>query len=139
MPGTFGMYFREVRTLTEREVRLIDYASRVAGFAIERSRSQVALQQAFEEIRKSEGQLRQITDAIPQTIVVLGPVHRVRRHDERGQQLRAGTRSRTRCIEPERPAPLHGHLAKHVLLRPERNEDGPAQLLTTVTLSSSSP
>jgi formate hydrogenlyase transcriptional activator len=71
--GTFGMYFREVRTPTEREVRLIDYASRVAGIAIERSRSQVALQQAFEEIRKSEGQLRQITDAIPQTVVVLGP------------------------------------------------------------------
>src|ERR1700739_4232745 len=71
--GTFGMYFREVRTPTEREVRLIDYASRVAGIAIERSRSQVALQKAFEEIRKSEGQLRQITDAIPQTIVVLGP------------------------------------------------------------------
>jgi formate hydrogenlyase transcriptional activator len=71
--GTFGMYFREVRTPTEREVRLIDYASRVAGIAIERGRSQVALQQAFEEIRKSEGQLRQITDAIPQTIVVLGP------------------------------------------------------------------
>ena len=71
--GTFGMYFREVRTPTEREVRLIDYASRVAGIAIERSRSQAALEQAFEEIRKSEGQLRQITDAIAQTIVVLGP------------------------------------------------------------------
>jgi formate hydrogenlyase transcriptional activator len=71
--GTFGMYFRTVRTPTEREVRLIDYASRVAGIAIERNRSQAALQQAFEEVRKSEGQLRQITDAIPQTIVVLGP------------------------------------------------------------------
>jgi len=71
--GTFGMYFREVRTPTEREVRLIDYASRVAGIAIERSRSETALQHAFEEIRKSEGQLRQITDAIPQTITVLGP------------------------------------------------------------------
>ena len=35
--GTFGMYFREVRKPTEREVRLIDYASRVAGIAIERS------------------------------------------------------------------------------------------------------
>jgi formate hydrogenlyase transcriptional activator len=71
--GTFGMYFREVRTPIEREVRLIDYASRVAGIAIERNHSQASLQQAFEEIRKSEGQLRQITDAIPQTIVVLGP------------------------------------------------------------------
>jgi GAF domain-containing protein len=41
------MYFRTVRTPTEREVRLIDYASRVAGVAIERHRSQAALQQAF--------------------------------------------------------------------------------------------
>jgi hypothetical protein len=43
------MYFRTVRP----EVRLIDYASRVAGVAIERNRSQAALQQAFEEVRKS--------------------------------------------------------------------------------------
>lgn len=52
---------------TERERRLIDYASRVAGIAIGRSRFEAAPQQAFEEIRKSEGQLQQITDAIPQT------------------------------------------------------------------------
>jgi formate hydrogenlyase transcriptional activator len=71
--GTFGMYFREVRSPTGVEIQLIDYASRIAGIAIERDQSQTALSAAFEEIKKSEGQLRQMVDAIPQTIVVLGP------------------------------------------------------------------
>jgi formate hydrogenlyase transcriptional activator len=71
--GTFGMYFREVRSPSDSEVQLIDDASRIAGIAIERERSQTALKIAFEEIKKSEGQLRQMVDAIPQTIVVLGP------------------------------------------------------------------
>jgi formate hydrogenlyase transcriptional activator len=71
--GTFGMYFREVRSPTGSEIQLIDYASRIAGIAIERERSQTALNAAFEEIKKSEGQLRQMVDAIPQTVVVLGP------------------------------------------------------------------
>ena len=70
--GTFGMYFREVRSPTESEMQLIDNASRIAGIAIERERSETALKVAFEEIKKSEGQLRQMVDAIPQTIVVLG-------------------------------------------------------------------
>lgn len=70
--GTFGMYFREVRNPNQAEIRLIAYASHVAGIAIERDRSNAALNTAFEEIRKSEGQLRQTVDAIPQTVVVLG-------------------------------------------------------------------
>src|SRR3984957_6013728 len=71
--GTFGMYFREVRTPSTNEIKLIENSSRIAGIAIERERSQAALHVAFEEIKKSEGQLRQKVDAIPQTIVVLGP------------------------------------------------------------------
>jgi formate hydrogenlyase transcriptional activator len=71
--GTFGMYFREVRSPSDSEIQLIENASRIAGIAIERERSQTALRIAFEEIKKSEGQLQQIVDAIPQTIVVLGP------------------------------------------------------------------
>ena len=71
--GTFGMYFREVRHPKPSEIRLVDHASRIAGIAIERERSQAALRLAFEEIRTSEGELRQTVDAIPQTIVVLGP------------------------------------------------------------------
>jgi len=71
--GTFGMYFHEARSPSDREIQLIDNASRIAGIAIERERSQTALKTAFEEIKKSEGQLQQMVDAIPQTIVVLGP------------------------------------------------------------------
>ena len=71
--GTFGMYFREVRNPTQDEMQLIANASHVAGIAIERDRARTALNVAFEEIRKSEGQLRQIVDAMPQTVVVLGP------------------------------------------------------------------
>ena len=70
--GTFGMYFREVRKPTSSEIQLIADASHVAGIAIERDRSRTALNVAFEEVRKSEGQLRQIVDAIPQAVVVLG-------------------------------------------------------------------
>jgi PAS domain S-box-containing protein len=71
--GTFGMYYREVRQPGPAEIQLIDYASRIAGIAIERDRSQTALTRAFEEVEKSESQLRQIVDVIPQVIVVLNP------------------------------------------------------------------
>jgi formate hydrogenlyase transcriptional activator len=54
-------------------MQLIDYASRIAGIAIERDRSQAALTKAFEQIEKSEAQLRHIVDAIPQMIAVLNP------------------------------------------------------------------
>jgi len=75
--GTFGMYYREVRTPTPNEIQLIDHASRIAGIAIERERSQTALKIAFEETKHSEGQLRQILEAIPQTVALLGPDGRV--------------------------------------------------------------
>jgi formate hydrogenlyase transcriptional activator len=71
--GTFGMYYREVRQPGPGEIQLIDYASRIAGIAIERDRSQTALTKAFEQIEKSEAQLRHIVDAIPQMIAVLNP------------------------------------------------------------------
>jgi formate hydrogenlyase transcriptional activator len=70
--GTFGMYYRDIRSPGQSEIELIDNASRIAGIAIERDRSSAALLMAFEDIKKSEGQLRQTVDAIPQTIVVLG-------------------------------------------------------------------
>ncbi|MCU1304322.1 MAG: sigma54 specific transcriptional regulator, Fis family [Candidatus Sulfotelmatobacter sp.] len=71
--GTFCMYYREVRHPGPAEIQLIDYASRIAGIAIERDRSQTALTRAFEQIEKSEAQLRHIIDAIPQMIGVLNP------------------------------------------------------------------
>ena len=69
--GTFCMYYREFRHPGPAEIQLIDYAGRIAGIAIERDRSQTALTRAFEQIEKSEAQLRHIVDAIPQTIAVL--------------------------------------------------------------------
>jgi PAS domain S-box-containing protein len=71
--GTFCMYYREVRQPGPGEIQLLDYASRIAGIAIERDRSQTALTRAFEQIEKSEAQLRHIVDAIPQMIVVMNP------------------------------------------------------------------
>ena len=70
--GTFGMYYREVRYPEPSDIALIQYASSIAGIAIERERSQLELVKAFEEVKKSERQLQQTVDAIPQTIVVLG-------------------------------------------------------------------
>ena len=71
--GTFCMYYREVRHPGTHDIQLIDYASRIAGIAIERDRSRSALTLAFENVQKSEAQLRQIVDAIRQGIVVLDP------------------------------------------------------------------
>jgi PAS domain S-box-containing protein len=63
--GTFCMYHREVRHPGADDIQLIDYASRIAGIAIERDRSQAALTLAFEKIRANEQSLRLIVDAIP--------------------------------------------------------------------------
>jgi PAS domain S-box-containing protein len=62
--GTFCMYYREVRSPEPDEIQLIEYASRIAGIAIERDRAQSALQQAYRE-------LRQLIDFIPQHVVIL--------------------------------------------------------------------
>ncbi len=70
--GTFGMYYREARSPEPGEIQLIEDASRIAGIAIERERAQAGLKTAFAEVSKSEGQLRQMVDAIPQTVVMLG-------------------------------------------------------------------
>jgi PAS domain S-box-containing protein len=70
--GTFGMYYREVRHPEPADIKLIQYASSIAGIAIERERSQTVLTNAFQEVKKSERQLQQTVDAIPQTVVVLG-------------------------------------------------------------------
>jgi formate hydrogenlyase transcriptional activator len=63
--GTFCMYYREVRHPGTHDMQLIDYASRIAGIAIERERSRSAL-------TKSEAELRTIIDAIPQLIIAVG-------------------------------------------------------------------
>jgi PAS domain S-box-containing protein len=69
--GTFGMFYREPRSPTPAEIRLIDQASRIAGIAIERERSQGALAAAFDELKASQAQLSQVVDSVPYYIVVL--------------------------------------------------------------------
>ena len=76
--GTFGMYYPEVRTPSETDLRLIEGAGHIAVIAIEGERSQEALRSAFEEIRKSEAklqqderELRQLIDFLPQHVVVM--------------------------------------------------------------------
>src|ERR1700747_1670702 len=71
--GTFGMFYREVREPGPAEIQLIEDASRIAGIAIERDRYKSALTLAFEKIKTSETELRQIVDVIPQAIVVMTP------------------------------------------------------------------
>jgi PAS domain S-box-containing protein len=67
------MYNRAVRLPSPAEMQLIDYAGRIVGIAIERDRSKSALTFALEKIKKSEAELRQIVDVIPQAIVVMTP------------------------------------------------------------------
>jgi len=62
--GTFGMYYREVRHPGTDEIQLIDYASRIAGIAIERKRAE-------EKLRQDERELRQLIDFLPQHVLVL--------------------------------------------------------------------
>jgi PAS domain S-box-containing protein len=71
--GTFALYCPQSRIPTDADLALIEGAGRIALIAIERQRSQEALGRAFDEIRKSEEELRRITDAVAQTIFVLNP------------------------------------------------------------------
>src|SRR5216684_8410482 len=64
--GTFALYSPEPRMPTNAELELIEGAGRIALVAIGQQRSQEAL-------RKSEAELRRITDLIPQAIIVLNP------------------------------------------------------------------
>src|SRR5260370_368965 len=62
--GTFGMFYREVREPGPTEIQLIDYASRIAGIAIDQKRAE-------ERLRQDERELRQLIDFLPQHVVVL--------------------------------------------------------------------
>ena len=70
--GTFGMYYTEPRSPSETDLRLIEGAGHIAVIAIEGERSQAELAKAFDELAKSEAELRLIIDVIPQLIVVIG-------------------------------------------------------------------
>jgi formate hydrogenlyase transcriptional activator len=62
--GTFGMLYREVGEPGPAQIQLIDYASRIAGIAIERKRAE-------EKLRQDERELRQLIDFLPQHVLVL--------------------------------------------------------------------
>ena len=62
--GTFDMYYREVRHPGTDEIQLIDYASRIAGIAIEQKRAE-------EKLRQDEREFRQLIDFLPQHVLVL--------------------------------------------------------------------
>ena len=71
--GTFCLYYPEVRSPNRSDLRLLEDAGHVAVIAIEGERTQAALTKAFAAIKESEAQLREIVDAIPHSITVLGP------------------------------------------------------------------
>jgi formate hydrogenlyase transcriptional activator len=69
--GAFAIYYAEPRTPTRQDQALIDQFTHVASITVERERAQTALTRALSKLRQDESELRRMTDAIPQTIVVL--------------------------------------------------------------------
>jgi formate hydrogenlyase transcriptional activator len=69
--GAFAIYYAEPRTPTPRDQALIDQFTHIASITVERERSQTSLTRALSKLRQDESELRRMTDAIPQTIVVL--------------------------------------------------------------------
>jgi PAS domain S-box-containing protein len=68
----FEMYYTEPRSPSETDLRLIEDAGHIAEIAIEGERSQAAPTRAFDELAKSEAELRTAVDSIPQLMVVIG-------------------------------------------------------------------
>jgi formate hydrogenlyase transcriptional activator len=71
--GTFAIYYPEPRSPSDSDLKLVEHAAHIAVIAIEGERARSALEKAVAEIRASEQQLREIIDAIPNTIVVYDP------------------------------------------------------------------
>jgi formate hydrogenlyase transcriptional activator len=71
--GTFAVYSPECGVPTDDDLALIEAAGHVTLLAIERQRSHEALTNALADVRKSETELRRLTDAVAQSIVVLDP------------------------------------------------------------------
>jgi formate hydrogenlyase transcriptional activator len=64
--GTFAMYYRKPRRPSPHELHVLEQVASLAAVSITHQR-------AAERVRQDEQELRRIIDAIPQTIVVLGP------------------------------------------------------------------
>jgi PAS domain S-box-containing protein len=105
--GTFAMYYREPRSPRPHDVEVLQQIAAVAAVAIQHQR-------ALERVRQDEQELRRIVDAIPQTIVVLGPDGRTLYAnravlDYTGLTLDEVTKTdfRTRVFHPDDVARLH--------------------------------
>src|ERR1700738_2810605 len=68
----FEMYYTEPRSASETDLRLIEDAGQLTEIAIEGERSQAAPTGAFDELAKSEAELRTTVNSIPQLMVVIG-------------------------------------------------------------------
>jgi formate hydrogenlyase transcriptional activator len=64
--GTFAIYAREPGNPSSQHHKIIEQISHLASIAIERTRAE-------EKLRQSESELRQLIDAVPHHIFVLGP------------------------------------------------------------------
>ena len=71
--GTFGMYYREPRTPTGRDLARAQGAAQLAVIAIESERAQAALRQAVADVQGSEDRLRTIIDTIPALVWCFRP------------------------------------------------------------------
>src|ERR1700692_3522570 len=71
--GAFAIYYAEPRTPPRRAPALFDQFTHIASITVEREQSQTSLTHALSKLRQDEGELRRMTDAIPQTIMVLDP------------------------------------------------------------------
>jgi two-component system cell cycle sensor histidine kinase/response regulator CckA len=56
--GTFAMYYREPRTPTDRELQLVEHATRLAGIAIEHERAKL-------ELTETENRYRALVEHLP--------------------------------------------------------------------------
>jgi len=63
--GTFALYSHDSRVPSEEHLAIIEGAGHIARIAVERKRSQEALQTALETIKDSETNLRRVIDTIP--------------------------------------------------------------------------
>src|SRR5437870_3199326 len=105
--GTFALYYREPRSPRPQDLEVLEQIAAVAAVAIQHQR-------AHERLRHEEQELRQIVDAIPQTIVVLGPDGRTLYANQTVlaytgltlEEVMAGD-FRTRVFHPDDVARLH--------------------------------
>src|SRR5580700_10849197 len=63
--GAFAIYYSEPKMPTPLDQSIIDQFTHIASITVERQRSQEALTNALDEIRRSEAKLRQVIDTIP--------------------------------------------------------------------------